>query len=110
MALGNRRREIMRAADVRSGPPTSAPRRGPTVREPGRARALALVRTARAALLALTALVAGVAWWMDHPTLLAFALVVAAEESLEMGVVIAALRGTMGARAFRRDCNTDAIG
>jgi hypothetical protein len=68
--------------------------RDPTVREPGRTRALALVRTA--ALLALTALVACVAWWVDHPTLLALALVVAAEESLEMGVVIAALRGTMG--------------
>ena len=58
----------------------------------GPARALVLMRVLRAGILAACLATAGAAWAMGSSTVLGLALVIAAEETWETSVVVAALR------------------
>lgn len=69
----------------------------------GAARALALTRLLRAAILGACATTAVAAWLHDATTVAALALVIGVEEAWETSVVVAALRRQLrGARAPRR--------
>jgi hypothetical protein len=58
----------------------------------GPARALLLTRVLRATILVVCVVTAGIAWSLGSPTVAALALVIAAEETWETSVVVAALR------------------
>lgn len=61
-------------------------------RDFGPARALLLTRLLRATILVLCLTTAGIAWALESPTIAGLALVIAAEETWETSVVVAALR------------------
>jgi hypothetical protein len=67
----------------------------------GAARALLLTRVLRATILALCSASAYAAWVMESPTVVGLALVIAAEETWETSVVIAAVRRGLGAAPMR---------
>ncbi len=58
----------------------------------GPARALRLTRVLRATILVVCLATAGIAWSLGSPTVAGLALVIAAEETWETSVVVAALR------------------
>lgn len=58
----------------------------------GAARALVLTRVLRATILLVCLATAGAAWWLGSSTVMGLALVIAAEETWETSVVVAALR------------------
>jgi len=58
----------------------------------GPARALLLTRVLRATILVVCFVTAGIAWSLGSPTVAGLALVIAAEETWETSVVVAALR------------------
>lgn len=58
----------------------------------GPARALLLTRALRATILLVCLATAGIAWSLGSPTVTGLALVIAAEETWETSVVVAALR------------------
>ncbi len=76
------------------------------VKYPGADRALMLMRFLRAGILLACCAVAGAAWTVGSSTVLALAIVIAAEEMWECSVVVAALRRaargatSMPARSF----------
>ncbi len=57
----------------------------------GAARALLLTRALRATILLVCLATAGAAWMLGSPTVMGLALVIAAEETWETSVVVAAL-------------------
>ena len=58
----------------------------------GASRSLALTRFLRATILVACLAAAGAAWMLGSPTVVGLALVIAAEETWETSVVVAALR------------------
>ena len=58
----------------------------------GPARALLLTRALRATILVVCLVTAAIAWTLGSPTVVGLALVIAAEETWETSVVVAALR------------------
>jgi len=58
----------------------------------GPERALLLTRALRATILVACCVTAGIAWTLGSPTVVGLALVIAAEETWETSVVVAALR------------------
>jgi hypothetical protein len=66
----------------------------------GAARALVLTRILRATILVVCLATAGAAWMLGSPTVMGLALVIAAEETWETSVVVAALRRQLRGEPF----------